>query len=82
MVSLLAEMLSMTVAPAIAWSELGGSGTQRSSQISIPTRTDPAIDVPRVLASKRRSVPKGTRTSSRSISGGSVPFAGWNQRFS
>ena len=36
-VSLLAERLSRIVAPAIAWSELGGSGTQRSSQISIPT---------------------------------------------
>ena len=49
----------MTVAPAMAWSELGGIGTQRSSQISIPTRTEPGLEQPLGLASKRRSVAEG-----------------------
>ena len=37
MVRLLPERLAITVAPAIAANVLGGTGAQRSSQISTPT---------------------------------------------
>ena len=41
--------------PVRAWIELGGTGTQRSSQISTPTMSPLTI-----FASKSKSVPKGT----------------------
>ena len=76
-VSLLAERLSRIVAPAIAWSELGGIGTQRSSQISTPTTNAPEAGIARGLdASNSRSMPNGTARPPSSISGGSVPSAG------
>ncbi len=82
-VSLLAEMFKSTVAPAIAWSALGGTGTQRSSQISIPTTTPSGPASPTVpCASKSRSIPKGTLLPPSSIATGSLPTAGLNHRLS
>ena len=57
----------------------GGSGTQRSSQISIPTTTG-TFFCPSHANS--RSIPKGTRPPGNSISEGSEPSAGRNQRLS
>ncbi len=62
MVMLLADRLAITVAPASAARVLGGSGTQRSSQISTPS-TKPG----RSSASNSRSVPNGARVPATAI---------------
>src|SRR5437867_1303223 len=53
-IELLAERFARTVAPAIAASVLGGSGTQTSSQISICNAKSGQF-----AARKMRSLPKG-----------------------
>ena len=82
-VSLLAERFSSTVAPAMAWSALGGTGTQRSSQISMPTTEPPGPPSPPCLAPRTadrcRTAPAGRPARSPA---GSLPTAGLNHRLS
>ena len=70
----LADRLSSTVAPASAASELGGIGTQRSSQISTWT-TRPGTS----SAANSRSGPNGTSSPPRRIAPprSSSPAVSW-----
>ena len=77
MVMLLADRLASTVAPASAASELGGIGTQKSSQTSAWTTkpgTSSAVNI--------RSGPNGTVWPQIRISPPSVPAPDAKCRFS
>ena len=70
------------VAPAMAWNELGGTGTQRSSQISTPTTTLPQPIRRAASRLEEKIDPKRHPRPPRSISAGTLPAAGLNQRLS
>ena len=72
-----AEGFRRTVAPATAWKELGGTGAQRSSQISTARVTPGSSGT-----WNRRSVPKGTISPARRISASRASRDDENQRSS
>ncbi len=65
------------MAPATAWKELGGTGAQRSSQISTPSVTPGSSGT-----WNSRSVPKGTVSPASRISASRASRAEENQRSS
>ena len=77
MVTLDAERLASTTAPARAARVEGGVAAQKSSQISMPS-TNSGTSV----AANSRSVPNGTVCPATVISPPTTPAPGVNQRFS